>query len=51
VPRDRATIAIKADTRERLNERKPYESTTYDEIITELLDATEDADEIVGRFE
>jgi hypothetical protein len=50
VPRDRATIAIKADTRERLNERKPYDSTTYDEVITELLDATEDADDLVGRF-
>jgi len=47
VPRDRATIAIKADTRERLNERKPFESTTYDEVITELLDATE-GEEIVG---
>lgn len=46
----KTTIPIDTETRERLRDRKPFESTTYDELINELLDATETADDIVGRF-
>jgi len=47
---DTTTIAITKQTRDRLNDRKPFDSTTYDELINELLDATETNPDIIGRF-
>jgi len=46
---ERTTVGLDKETVKRLRERMPYESTTYDEIVAELLDATEGDEEIVGR--
>ena len=34
-------IAIREGTAERLRDRQPYDSMTYDDVIRELLDETE----------
>jgi hypothetical protein len=47
---ERTTVGLDKETVERLRERMPYESTTYDEIVNELLDAAEGGDETDGRF-
>jgi|APHM01.1.fsa_nt_gi hypothetical protein len=50
---DRSTIAVDCETQDRLEQLKPFESTTYDDVIRVLLAEvdTEDVDFVVTTDE
>jgi len=40
-------IAVREETAARLRDRQPFDSMTYDDVISELLDGTEGGDKRV----
>jgi len=39
---DKTTVSLRKTTVERLQDKMPYESTTYDEVVTDLLDMVDE---------